>query len=637
VADFALPILHAIFVWWFSTGVILYLDGLPTKTFKWSMAAATVVFGVALYGLYTSAGDATVSGAYAAFTYGLLAWGWQEISFYMGYVTGPRKRPCGEDCRGWRHFLHAVETSLYHELSILITLAVIVGLTWGQPNHVGLWTFVALWWMHESARLNVFLGVRNLNEEFLPDHMEFLKSFFNNSKPINLLFPVSVTVSTVVTVLLAQAALHPAATPFDLVAYTFIATMMALAILEHWFLVLPLPAAALWNWSLRSRTPQAPAVEVEIIAGYLGAGKTDRLRHRLAAAGRDTRCVALVNDCAALAVDGRVEEGPDGPRVTLPDGTVCMALRDDLAHQIKEVIANDPPHRVLIEPSGIADIGVLVRVLNRADIKPSIKCVALTVVIDAGTFMADYARLPEFLRAQVQTHGRAEDPKAAAPPPTFIVNKADLAPEAELTTVVSTLRALNPSATIHTAVHGVAREADAAEGAAQGSVQGTVQGSARAVVASTPPSSVAVQGPTGPVQHHHHHHHHHHFHYHQPPEEAAGAAADGGSQEARAGEVIVLDLRAWSAELPGAVDVAALRGVLDEVVAGAFGDVERLRGLARLGTRWLRFEVVDGKAEVTECQPAESEDARVVASGRALDGAALRQAFEGCLAASHTA
>ena len=576
-----------------------------------------------LYGLSTSAGDATVSGAYAAFTYGLLAWGWQEISFYMGYVTGPRKRPCGDDCRGWRHFLHAVETSLYHELSIMVTLAVIVVVTWGQPNHVGLWTFLALWWMHESARLNVFLGVRNLNEEFLPDHMEFLKSFFNNSKPINLLFPVSVTVSTVVTVLLAQAALDPAATPFDLVAYTFVATMMALAILEHWFLVLPLPAAALWNWSLRSRTPQAPAVEVEIIAGYLGAGKTDRLRHRLASAGRDTRCVALVNDCAALAVDGRVEEGPEGPRVTLPDGTVCMALRDDLAHQIKDVIANDPPHRVLIEPSGIADIGVLVRVLNRADIKPSIKCVALTVVIDARAFMADYARLPEFLRAQVQTHGRAEDPKAAAPPPTFIVNKADLAPEAELTTVVSTLRALNPSATIHTAVHGVEREA------------GPTDASSRAVV-SAPSSPAPVQGPTGLVQHHHHHHHHH-FHYHRPPEDEEDAAMDGGSQAARAGEMIVLDLRAWSADLSGAVDVAALRGVLDEVAGGAFGDVERLRGLARLGSRWLRFELVDGKAEITECQPAESEDARVVASGRALDGAALRQAFEGCLVASQPA
>jgi len=647
VAEFALPILHAIFVWWFSTGVILYLDGLPTRTFKWSMVGATVVLAVALHGLWTSAGDASVSGAYAAFTYGLLAWGWQEISFYMGYVTGPRARACGEDCRGWRHFWHAVQTSLYHEFSIIVTLAVIVVLTWGQPNPVGLWTFLTLWWMHESARLNVFLGVRNLNEEFLPDHMEFLKSFFNNSKPINLLFPFSVTISTVVTVLLAQAALDPAATAFELVAYTFVATMMALAILEHWFLVLPLPAAALWNWSLRSRTPQTPAVEVEIIAGYLGAGKTARLRHRLESGAGRLRSVALVNDCASLASDGRVEDSDQGPRVTLPDGTVCLALRDDLAHQIKEVIAGDPPARVIIEPSGVADVGVLMRVLNRADIKPSIKFVSLSVVIDAGAFMADYARLPEFLRAQVLARGRAEDPKAAAPPPTFIVNKADKVPEGELATVVSTLRALNPSATIKTAVHGVAE--DEAPKAGRPAPAGSAPVVTR--VAARPDGAVSAPPGAATMTVHHHHHHHHHYHAaldgssadpDRPAEDSVGTAAGtigvaGARASADGGEVIVLDLRAWSADLDGHLDVSSLRAVLDDVARGSYGEVDRLRGLARVGARWVRFDLIDGSPRVSECSPAALEDARVVAVGRALDGAGLRQAFEGCLAVSRLA
>lgn len=255
----ALPVIFALFVWWFSTGVILYLDLLPRRTFRWSMAGATAIAGAALYGLWLSRADTSAAGAYTAFTCGLLNWGWQEISFYMGYVTGPRKQRCPAGCDGWRHFGHAVQTMLHHEIAIIVCAALVVTLTWGAPNQIGTWTFVVLWWMHESAKLNMFLGVRNLNEEFFPDHLQFLRGFLKQ-KPMNLLFPVSVTVSTVVMVILVQNA-WASGTPFEQAGFTFLATLMALAVLEHWFLVLPLPAARLWKWSLSSReTKPAPAV-----------------------------------------------------------------------------------------------------------------------------------------------------------------------------------------------------------------------------------------------------------------------------------------------------------------------------------------------------------------------------------------
>jgi putative photosynthetic complex assembly protein 2 len=165
------PALFALFVWWASTVAIIYLDGLKRWTFKYSMIGATLVFAVSLIGLQRSAQDASVTGAYLAFTFGLLAWGWQEMSFYMGYVTGPRKQPCPENCKGLKHFGHAVQTSLYHELAIIVAAAAVVWLTWGAPNQIGMWTFMVLWWMHQSAKLNVFFGVRNLNEEFLPEHL----------------------------------------------------------------------------------------------------------------------------------------------------------------------------------------------------------------------------------------------------------------------------------------------------------------------------------------------------------------------------------------------------------------------------------------------------------------------------------
>ena len=197
------PAAYALFVWWFSTGVIIFLDGLPQKTFKWSLLGATVLLGVSFWGLATTAPDTSVQAAYLAFTWGLLAWGWQEISFYMGYVTGTRKEACRDGCSGWPHFVHAIQTSIWHELAIIVCAGVVVWLTWGQPNHIGLWTFMILWWMHQSAKLNVFLGVRNLNEEFLPEHLAFLTGFLKK-KPMNLLFPVSVSISTVICVMLAQ-------------------------------------------------------------------------------------------------------------------------------------------------------------------------------------------------------------------------------------------------------------------------------------------------------------------------------------------------------------------------------------------------------------------------------------------------
>ena len=82
------PVLFGLVVWWASTVLIVYLDGLPRKTFKWSLVGATAVLAASLWGLWASARSPTVGGAYAAFACGVFAWGWQEISFYMGAARG---------------------------------------------------------------------------------------------------------------------------------------------------------------------------------------------------------------------------------------------------------------------------------------------------------------------------------------------------------------------------------------------------------------------------------------------------------------------------------------------------------------------------------------------------------------------
>jgi hypothetical protein len=132
----------------------------------------------------------------------------------------------------------------------------------------GDWAYV-IWSIYSSsgleagtAKLNVFLGVPNLNIEWLPEHLRFLQSYMGQ-RSINHLFPVSVTVATVVVVLLLGEAAAAGASAFDTVALTLIATLLALAVLEHWFLVLPLPDEALWAWAFKPQPPVQGEAEPE--------------------------------------------------------------------------------------------------------------------------------------------------------------------------------------------------------------------------------------------------------------------------------------------------------------------------------------------------------------------------------------
>jgi putative photosynthetic complex assembly protein 2 len=248
-------------LWWASTGLVLYLDGLPRRTFRWSLGAATVLLAAALAALAASRDETTIAGAGLAFVCGLMVWGWNELAFLTGAITGPNRRACPPGLAGWRHFMAATGSILWHELAIAASALAILAATAGGDNRVGLWTFLILWVMRLSTKLNVFLGVPNLSEEFLPDHLKYIASFFRR-RPMNLLFPVSVTATTVLFVVLAGEAIA-AHDPFAITSATLLAALVGLALLEHWFLVLPIPAMELWRWGLKSRSAHAEPPEGE--------------------------------------------------------------------------------------------------------------------------------------------------------------------------------------------------------------------------------------------------------------------------------------------------------------------------------------------------------------------------------------
>jgi putative photosynthetic complex assembly protein 2 len=241
-----LLVLYVIGAWWGATGLILYLGRRQRRTFALtlSIASALVVPGALL--LRWSTHETSILGTCLGFAASLILWGWLELSFLLGAVTGPRRSACASGCRGLRHFRHAVQAILYHELATLAAAVLIIAISWRATNAIGLWTFMMLWGMRISAKLNLFFGVRNTGEVMLPPHLKYLVAFFG-CRRLNLLFPVSVTLAMSLAVVLIAVAYSAPSWDFVTCEVALLAALAALASLEHWMLVIPMRADAPWR------------------------------------------------------------------------------------------------------------------------------------------------------------------------------------------------------------------------------------------------------------------------------------------------------------------------------------------------------------------------------------------------------
>ncbi|KGE05212.1 putative photosynthetic complex assembly protein PuhE [Pseudohaliea rubra] len=248
MSAYLVAFLTALLGWWLSTGVILYLNLLPRYSHRWSVLAFSTLSLFSLTLLPQVARDATPLGAAAGFAIALAVWGWLEISYLMDFITGTHKRSCPADARGWRRFRLALGTSIHHELAVAGAGIAVVALSWGGDNQVATGTYLVLWIMRWSAKLNLYLGVSNFNEHWLPERSRYLVTYMRKRR-MNYLFPVSVSLGTAATALLLRAALG-APDDFGRLGNTLIGSLLALAVLEHWFMVLPLRDSALWQWAL---------------------------------------------------------------------------------------------------------------------------------------------------------------------------------------------------------------------------------------------------------------------------------------------------------------------------------------------------------------------------------------------------
>jgi putative photosynthetic complex assembly protein 2 len=240
--------LSALFLWWFSTGAILWVvrkaDSDGPDGHIWASLLSVPVLFAGVVGLNMSLELSGASGAYVGFLAALAIWGWIEQAFLSGLVTGPNRAACPVASTGWNRFIHAVGTIAYHEGLLVVALIALWMVSANSDNQIAFWTFSVLFFARVSAKLNLFFGVPHINTEFIPKPLAHLPSYFRIRK-INWVFPFSISGLT-----FAVACWLERLYATGDVAFAFLAALTALALLEHWLMVLPLPDAKLWRWML---------------------------------------------------------------------------------------------------------------------------------------------------------------------------------------------------------------------------------------------------------------------------------------------------------------------------------------------------------------------------------------------------
>lgn len=255
MAEVVQPLLVATFAWWFSTGVLIWLVGLPRWSFRWTAMGATALMLLGTVGLIALREKTEPIHAYAGFAAGLALWAWHEAMFLLGYISGPRRGRCPQGLKTWPRFLVSAQTIIHHEIGIAVHGAIILALSWGAENQFAAWTYLLLWGMRLNAKFVVFLGAPNISDHFLPAHLTYLSSYFGKRR-VTAFFPFLITLATAAATALAYQAVLLEPGSFAAIGVMLLATLAALAVLEHWALVLPVPDGALWSWAQRKPKPE---------------------------------------------------------------------------------------------------------------------------------------------------------------------------------------------------------------------------------------------------------------------------------------------------------------------------------------------------------------------------------------------
>ena len=191
----------------------------------------------------------TIAAALLGFVSAVVLWAWFETSFLFGVVAGPRRSPCPANAPPTKRFRLAFAALRDHELALAGVLLLLTLALHDAANRVALETFAALWLCRLAAKACLFVGMPNFTHDMVPDRMRYLATYFGRGRP-GLVYAAAVLGMGAMALWLLREAVT-AAGAFDATAKALVGALVALALVEHVMMALPLRDSRLWTWALR--------------------------------------------------------------------------------------------------------------------------------------------------------------------------------------------------------------------------------------------------------------------------------------------------------------------------------------------------------------------------------------------------
>ena len=235
--------------------------------------------------------------------------------------------------------------------------------------------------------------------------------------------------------------------------------------------------------------------KIDIVSGFLGAGKTTLIKKLLKEALESTKTVLIENEFGEIGIDGGFLKEAGIEIKEMNSGCICCSLVGDFEASLKEVLSTYTPERVLIEPSGVGKLSDVMKAVQGAMEKEDVILNSAVVVVDACKCKMYMKNFGEFFINQIEYAG------------TIILSRTDKLSEEKLSACVAMLKEHNDKATIITTPWDALNGKDILE---------TIEG-AKDLEAELMKEVMARHDDDEHEHHHHdhddeHEHHHHHDH-----------------------------------------------------------------------------------------------------------------------------
>ena len=187
---------------------------------------------------------------------------------------------------------------------------------------------------------------------------------------------------------------------------------------------------------------------VDIVFGFLGAGKTTFITRVLEEWGSKEKTVVLVNEFGEVGIDGELLALQGGNVVEMPSGCICCTLQADFRSQLLDICRTIGPERVIIEPTGVATIVQVRSIIEAQLFEDTIREINDILIADATGFMGLYKANRHFVESQVENAD------------VVLLNKCDKVDKTKAMVTRSAISAINPEITVLMAEFGAVDWAD---------------------------------------------------------------------------------------------------------------------------------------------------------------------------------